>query len=115
MQLFSWNSVKKEKLNEKLGRKVIHGEKVTLAQIYLAKDAVVPLHHHESEQLSCVLEGAVKFELEGTEVVVHQGDVLQIPANAPHAVRALEDSVALDVFSPIRLDWLTGQDDYLRR
>ena len=115
MQLFSWNSVKKEKLNEKLGRKAINGEKVTLAQIFLAKDAVVPMHQHESEQMSCVLEGAVKFELEGTEVVVHKGDVLQIPSNAPHSARALEDSVALDVFSPIRLDWLTGKDDYLRR
>lgn len=115
MQLFSWDSVKKEKLNEKLGRKVINGEKVTLAQIFLAKDAVVPMHQHESEQMSCVLEGAVKFELEGTEVVVHKGDVLHIPANAPHSARALEDSVALDVFSPIRLDWLTGKDDYLRR
>ena len=115
MQLFSWDSVKKEKLNEKLGRKVIHGEKVTLAQMFLAKDAVVPMHQHESEQMSCVLEGAVKFELEGTEVVVHKGDVLQIPSNAPHSARALEDSVALDVFSPIRLDWLTGKDDYLRR
>ena len=115
MQLFSWDSVKKEKLNEKLGRKVIYGEKVTLAQIFLAKDALVPMHQHESEQISCVLEGTVKFELEGTEVVVHKGEVLQIPSNAPHSARALEDSVALDIFSPIRLDWLTGKDDYLRR
>ena len=115
MQLFSWGSVKKEKLNEKLGRKVINGEKVTLAQIFLAKDAVVPMHQHESEQMSCVLEGALKFELEGTEIIARKGDVLQIPSNAPHSARALEDSVALDVFSPIRLDWLTGKDDYLRR
>ena len=115
MQLYAWDSVKKEKLNEKLGRKVINGEKVTLARIFLAKDALVPTHQHESEQMSCVLEGAVKFELEGKEVVVHPGEVLQIPPNAPHSARALEDSVALDVFSAIRLDWLTGNDDYLRR
>jgi len=115
MQLFSWDSVKKEMLNEKLGRKVISGEKVTLAQIFLAKDALVPLHQHESEQMSWVLEGVLKFELEGMEVIARKGDVLHIPANAPHSARALEESVALDVFSPIRRDWLTGKDDYLRR
>jgi quercetin dioxygenase-like cupin family protein len=115
MQLLSWHDVKKERLNERLGRKVIHGEKVTLAQIFLAKDAVVPTHHHESEQMSCVLEGSLKFELEGVEIIARPGDVLQIPSNAPHSARALEDSVALDVFSPSRLDWLTGKDDYLRR
>ena len=115
MQLFSWDSVKKEELNEKLGRKVINGERVTLAQIFLAEGALVPTHQHESEQISCVLEGSVKFELECKEIIAHKGDVLQIPSNAPHSARALEDSVALDVFSPIRLDWLTGKDDYLRR
>lgn len=115
MQLFSWDSVNKEKLNEKLGRKVIHGEKLTLAQIFLAKDALVPTHQHESEQISCVLEGAVKFEVEGAEVIARKGDVLQIPPNAPHSARALEDSVALDAFSPVRRDWQTGKDDYLRR
>jgi len=41
--------------------------------------------------------------------------VLLIPSNVPHRVVALEDSLALDVFSPVRVDWLTGKDDYLRR
>ena len=115
MQLFSWENVKKEVLNDKLARKVISGEKITLAQIFLAKDAVVPLHHHEHEQFSSVLQGALRIELEGKEIVLHAGEVLQIPSNVPHRVVALEDSLALDVFSPVRSDWLTGKDDYLRR
>ena len=115
MALFSWENVKKEALNDKLARKVISGEKITLAQIFLAKDGVVPLHHHEHEQFSSVLAGALRFELEGKEIVLRPGEVLVIPPNVPHRVVALEESLALDVFSPVRTDWLTGQDDYLRR
>jgi len=102
-------------LNDKLARKVISGEKITMAQIFLAKDAVVPLHHHEQEQVSSVMTGALRFELEGKEMVLRAGEVLLIPSNVPHRVVALEDSMALDVFSPIRSDWLTGNDAYLRR
>jgi quercetin dioxygenase-like cupin family protein len=115
MEHFSWENVKKEVLNDKLARKVISGEKITMAQIFLAKDAVVPLHHHEQEQFSSVMTGALRFELEGKEMVLRAGEVLLIPSNVPHRVVALEDSMALDVFSPIRSDWLTGNDAYLRR
>jgi quercetin dioxygenase-like cupin family protein len=115
MELFSWETVKKEVLNEKLARKVISGQRITMAQIFLAKDGVVPLHHHESEQISSIVTGAMRFEIEGKEIVLRAGDVLSIPSNVPHRVVALEDSQALDVFSPVRTDWLTGQDDYLRR
>ena len=115
MELFSWEKVKKEVLNDKISRRVIWGERITMAQIFIAKDGVVPLHYHENEQISSVLAGALRFELEGKEIVARTGDVLHIPPNEPHRVVALEDSLALDVFSPIRTDWLTGKDDYLRR
>ena len=115
MELYSWENVKKEVLSEKIARKVITAERITMAQIFLAKDGVVPLHHHENEQISSVLEGTLKFELEGKEVVARKGEVLHIPSNVPHRVVALEDSLALDVFSPIRTDWLTGDDAYLRK
>jgi quercetin dioxygenase-like cupin family protein len=115
MQLYSWDAVRKEVLNPKLSRKVISGEKAMVAQVFLAQGAIVPTHQHESEQLSYVMEGALKFELEGQEIVVHQGEVLHIPSNVPHRAVALEDTLDLDIFSPIRIDWLTGQDDYLRK
>ena len=86
-----------------------------MAQLFIAKDGVVPIHHHENEQISSVLTGALKIELEGKEIVVREGQVLHIPSNVPHRVVALEDSLALDIFSPIRTDWLNGTDDYLRR
>jgi quercetin dioxygenase-like cupin family protein len=114
MQHFSWESVPLEVLSDMLSRKVITGEKAMLAQIFLKKDAVVPEHHHESEQVSYVVEGALKFELEGREVMVRKGEVLCIPSHVPHRVVAVEDSVGLDIFSPIRKDWLTKDDAYLR-
>jgi quercetin dioxygenase-like cupin family protein len=115
MQLLAWESVRKEILNDKLWRKVVSGENVMVAQLWLFKDCLIPLHHHESEQISLVLQGALKFELEGREVMVRAGEVLVIPSNVPHSVLAIEDTIGLDVFSPIRHDWLDGTDNYLRK
>jgi quercetin dioxygenase-like cupin family protein len=115
MHYLAWETVKKEELNPKLSRKVISGEKVMVAQVFLARGCVVPTHQHESEQISYVIKGALKFELEGKEIVVREGEVLVIPSNVPHTAVALEDTFDLDVFSPIRIDWLTGKDDYLRK
>ena len=115
MQLLGWENVKKEILNDKLWRKLVTGEKVMVAQLWLFKDCVIPLHQHESEQISLVLQGALKFELEGREVTVHAGEVLVIPSNVPHRALAIEDTVGFDVFSPIRHDWLNGTDSYLRK
>lgn len=115
MQHFSWETVKKEQLNPKLWRKVISGEKAMFAQIFLAKGCVVPAHRHESEQISYIVEGALKFKLEGKEIVVRKGEVLLIPSNVPHSAEALEDTLDFDLFSPIRTDWLDGTDSYLRK
>ncbi len=115
MKQYSWETVKQEPMKQGIWRKVISGEKAMLAQVFIAKGAVVPMHQHESEQLSYIVEGALKFELEGREVVVKKGEVLHIPSNVPHMAVALEDTLDLDVFSPIRVDWLTGKDDYLRK
>jgi quercetin dioxygenase-like cupin family protein len=115
MKLFKWETVELETMSDVITRKVITGENAMVAQVFLKKDAVVPEHHHVSEQITYILEGALKFELEGTEVVVRKGEVLHIPSNVPHRAVALEDTVDLDIFSPIREDWLTKNDSYLRR
>jgi len=115
MELLAWESVNKEVLNEKLWRKVVSGQKVMVAQLWLFKDCLVPLHHHESEQISLILQGALRFELEGREVMVRAGEVLVIPSNVPHSALAIEDTTGIDVFSPIRHDWLDGTDSYLRK
>jgi quercetin dioxygenase-like cupin family protein len=115
MKHHTWESVPLEVMSTLISRKVISGQKAMVAQVFLKKDAVVPEHHHESEQITYILEGALKFELEGQEVMVRQGEVLHIPSNVPHRAVALEDTLDLDIFSPIRTDWLTKDDAYLRR
>ena len=115
MEHYNWDSVPLEKMSDVISRKVISGEKAMVAQVFLKKDAVVPEHHHESEQITYIMEGALRFELEGREVIVRQGEVLHIPSNVPHRAVALEDTLDLDIFSPIRTDWLTKDDAYLRR
>ena len=115
MEYISWESVPLEVMSDMISRKIVTGDKAMVAQVFLKKDAVVPEHHHESEQITYILEGALKFEIEGKEIVVRKGEVLSIPSNVPHRAVALEDTVDLDIFSPIRTDWLTGNDAYLRR
>jgi quercetin dioxygenase-like cupin family protein/pimeloyl-ACP methyl ester carboxylesterase len=115
MKFLTWDTVELETMSDVISRKVISGEKAMVAQVFLKKDAVVPEHQHESEQITYIMEGALKFELEGREVVVRKGEVLHIPSNVPHRAVALEDTLDLDIFSPIRVDWLTKNDAYLRR
>ena len=115
VEYFTWESVPLEVMSDMISRKVISGDKAMVAQVFLKKGAVVPEHYHESEQITYILDGALKFELEGKEVTVHKGEVLRIPSHVPHRAVALEDTLDLDIFSPIRTDWLTKDDAYLRR
>lgn len=113
-KFLNWESVPLETMSNMISRKVISGEKAMVAQVFLKKDAVVPEHHHESEQLTYILEGALKFDIEGREVIVRAGEVLLIPSHVPHRAVALEDTLDVDIFSPIRTDWLKKDDAYLR-
>ena len=97
-----------------LSRKIVTGEREMLAQIYLKRGCLVPMHSHESEQMTYVLQGALKFLIGGEEITVREGEVLHIPSWVEHQAEALEDTFELDVFSPIRQDWLDHTDDYLR-
>jgi quercetin dioxygenase-like cupin family protein len=114
-KFLTWDTIPLEEMSDLISRKVVTGEKAMLAHIYLKKDAVVPEHHHESEQITYIVEGALKFELEGREVIVRKGEVLLIPSNVPHRAVALEDTIDIDVFAPIRVDWVNKTDSYLRR
>jgi quercetin dioxygenase-like cupin family protein len=116
--LFRWDDMAREKVNDLLDRRLVTGERVMLAHVYLKKGCVVPRHAHHNEQVSYILEGALRFwigEEPGEERVVRAGEVLVIPSNLPHKAEALEDTLDLDVFTPPRQDWLDGTDDYLRR
>ena len=101
-----------EALTEAISRRYITGDRVTVARFELKRGGVVPRHAHENEQVSCVLSGSLRFVLDGSETVVGAGEVMRIPGGVPHEVAVLEDAVVLDVFSPIRQDWLDRTDSY---
>jgi quercetin dioxygenase-like cupin family protein len=109
-----WNQVEREKLNDLIDREMVVGDKIMLARVFLKKGAHVPEHHHHNEQVTYILEGTLKFAIDGKEIVVRAGEVLCIPSNMPHEAWALEDTLDLDVFTPPREDWLNKADDYLR-
>ena len=114
MQHYNWNLLEEQPLNPLLGRKMMHGQSMTIARIRLRKGAVVPMHSHANEQISMLESGALRFTIAGEERVLRAGEALVIPPDAPHMVEALEDSLAVDVFSPRREDWMRGDDAYLR-
>ena len=115
---YRWNDMEKEKVTDLLDRRLITGDRMMLAHVYLKKGCIVPRHQHENEQLTYVLEGALHFwigEDEAEQIVIRAGEVLHIPSNVWHKAEALEDTLDVDVFSPPRADWLAKTDDYLRR
>ena len=115
---YRWEDIPREKVTDMLDRRLITGERMMLAHVYLKKGCVVPKHSHDNEQLTYILEGALRFWLgedEGDELVVAAGEVLHIPSNLPHKAEALEDTLDVDIFSPPRQDWLDKTDAYLRQ
>lgn len=104
-----------EHLNPLIDRQFVAGERSMLARIILRKGSIVPQHSHDNEQITYVLEGALKFVIEGRELIVRSGEILVIPSNLPHSAEALEDTVDLDIFCPPRADWISGTDAYLRK
>ena len=115
MQLYDWNQLPAEQLNPLITRRMIHSGQMTVARLELQREAVVPEHAHVNEQICTVERGALEFSIDGRRQVVRAGESLVIPPSVPHAVVALEDSLAVDIFTPRREDWISGDDAYLRK
>jgi len=108
----------KERVNDALDRRLVTGDRIMLAHVYLKKGCVVPRHQHENEQMTYIISGALHFWIgadEVEEVIVRAGEVLHLPSNVWHKAEALEDTLDVDIFSPPRADWLARTDDYLRQ
>ena len=115
MKLHVWDRIERERMSPSLSRQVIHTDQITIARLHLAKGAVVPRHSHVNEQVTLLERGKLLFRMDGSETILEAGQAMQIPPNMPHLVEALEDSDALDLFSPVREDWIRGDDAYLRK
>ena len=118
VQHYRWDDMPRERVTDAIDRRIITGPRMMIAHIYLKKDGVVPKHSHENEQITYVLEGALRFSIgedQAQQVDVRAGEVLVIPSNVPHSALALEDTLDVDVFNPPRQDWLDGTDSYFHR
>ncbi|HSJ26156.1 MAG TPA: cupin domain-containing protein [Longimicrobiales bacterium] len=110
-----WADIERERVTDMIDRKLITGDGVMLAHVFLKQGAIVPKHQHHNEQFTYILEGALKFligEDGAEEVIVRAGEVLHIPSNVWHEAEALEDTLDMDIFNPPRQDWLDRTDDY---
>ena len=114
LQYIPWHTVPLEDLNPLLQRQMVWGQQIMLARVLLKKGCIVPEHSHPNEQLTYIVEGALKFWIDGQEITVRSGETLCIPSNVPHKAEAVEDTVDLDVFTPPRADWINKSDQYLR-
>jgi quercetin dioxygenase-like cupin family protein len=115
---YRWDDMPKEHVNPSFDRRMITGERVMLTHVYLKKGFIVPRHRHDNEQITYILEGALRFwigEDESEEIVVGVGEVLHLPSGVWHKAEALEDTLDVDIFSPPREDWLKKTDAYLRK
>ena len=110
-----WNDITAEPLTPNVSRRYLTAERVTIARFELTRGGVVPMHAHENEQVSIVMNGALRFTIDGREFVVRTGEAMQIPPTVPHEVEVLEDTLVFDVFSPLRQDWIDKADTYFRR
>lgn len=114
MQAISWEQLENEKLNDKINRQMTHGVNCTIGRLVMRSGGYVPRHSHENEQISLVLDGCMRFIFDDGETLLRPGQVLVIPPHVPHAAQAVEDSSAVDFFTPRREDWIRKEDAYLR-
>lgn len=110
-----WNEIAPEAIGRLIARRFITGDRMTVGHLELKRGASVKEHAHESEEMMCVLKGVLKLKIEGDESILREGEVMQIPGGVPHQVEALEDAAIIDVFSPIRQDWIDKTDTYFSR
>jgi quercetin dioxygenase-like cupin family protein len=115
---YRWDDMPKENVSPLLDRRLITGDRMMIAHVYLKKGCIVPKHSHENEQITYIIDGELKFwigEDESQIVHVKAGEVLTIPSNVPHKAEAIVDTLDVDVFDPPRQDWLDKTDAYLRK
>ena len=114
VQHVRWHEMPVENMNPLFDRQYVVGNQVMVARISLKRGCIVPQHSHHHEQISHILSGAVRFLIDGREITLGVGELLLIPPHVPHSVVALEDTIAIDTFTPPREDWINKTDQYLR-
>ena len=113
MCFYDWNDITPSDIASGYSRKIAVGEQLTVAKIEVKAGSKTYPQRHENEELVVVLTGAWRFNLAGHQVTVGPNQMLLIPPTMEHSSEALEDTVALDICTPVRRDWASGDDRIL--
>jgi quercetin dioxygenase-like cupin family protein len=114
MKIQTWDDIHEDALNPLAGRKALHGHDITVARFRFDKGNQVASHHHANDQITTVESGAVRMTVADETFVLKAGEMVHVPPNVPHGNVALEDTIIVEIFSPVREDWIKGDDSYLR-
>ena len=102
-----WSAIPAELIAEGIERQLFWGDRVMVCRLRIAPHTVTAVHSHPHEQITMVERGRVRFTVDGAERIVAAGDVLHFPPNISHGATMLDEEVVLiDIFSPIREDFL---------
>jgi len=110
MGFYDWDQIKPEAITPHYRRRVISDENITVAMVEVREGAVTRRHSHENEELIIVLKGSWRFYLPDGEVTLRTNQTLFIPPGVEHSSEVLEDTLAFDICTSVRPDWLTGED-----
>lgn len=106
----SWATLPVERIGEGIARQMIWGERLMVCRLTFAPGVITSVHSHPHEQITIVERGRVAFIVEGQERLATAGDVLRFPPHCEHGATMLDEEVVLiDIFSPIREDFLPGE------
>jgi quercetin dioxygenase-like cupin family protein len=115
MGYYDWDKMVPEEITELYRRKLALGENIVVARVELKEGAATQPHSHHNEEVIIVLKGSWRFHLPAGDITLQSNNMLAIPPEVQHSSEALEDTVALDICTPVRGDWLTGEDRILHR
>lgn len=105
-----WSTIPVERLAEGIERQMIWGDRLMVCRLRLAPRVVTAVHSHPHEQITLVERGRATFFVAGQPVIASAGDVLHFPSNVEHGATMLDQEVVLiDIFSPIREDFLPDE------
>jgi len=103
----NWSMIKVEHPSPGIKRQMVVGQNVMMVRFTFEPLLVTPEHTHPHEQMTLIIKGRVRFSIEGVETIVSAGDVLHFPPHNRHGATMLDEEVVLiDIFSPIREDFL---------
>ena len=104
-----WDKIESQTVGTGIKRQMVVGQNIMVCRFTFDPFVVTPEHTHPHEQVTLVIKGRVRFMIADEERIVEPGDILHFPSNNRHGATMLDEEVVLiDIFSPIREDFLNG-------